>query len=288
MDEKILALLSAFCFGLNPIVLKLGLRKDSRSSSAVFLGLLSGLLVLLAVAPALGGFQLDRLEWLPFLYFVLAGIFGVFLGRTFLYSSIHRIGSARASAFKNAAPLYTTILALMLLHEFVSGRRWLAIAQITCGLILLGRGAQRQTGRITPAGLLIANLASVFYGIRPIFSKLGLQLAPLPLAATLIGYLTGILLYLCYFLVKRLPLPFRTAPLPLLFFAGGGLLQSLGLLMLNYALEMGNVTLVYPISASAPLFTFILSYSFLQKVEQLTGWDLLGTVMVVIGVIVLF
>ena len=64
-------------------------------------------------------------------------------------------------------------------------------------------------------------------------------------------------------------------------------MQVLGLLLLNSALSQSDVTIIYPISASAPLLTFVLSFTLLKNVERLTFWDLIGTISVVLGVVVL-
>lgn len=279
--------MSAFCFGINPIVLKVGLR-DSNSDVGVFVGLASGLPLLLLVSPSLGGLQFGQLTALAALYFALGGLFGVVLGRTLLYMSIHRLGSARASTFKNAAPVVTAIVALIFLQEFVELRRWTGIFLVTVGLTLVGQMVKRQvTNPVTLSGLVLAGLTPVFYGIRPIFSKLGLNLSPLPLEATFISYLTAILLYLAYFIVSSQLGSIRTSWRSLWFFATGGMLQVFGLLLLNYALERDDVTVIYPISSSAPLVTFILSYTVLRNVERLTFWDLVGTISVVVGVVLL-
>jgi|GEM_PF-1228011 len=288
MDGRILALLSAFCFGINPIVLKVGL-KDAKSDVAVFVGLISGLPLLFIVSPALGGFHFEQLPFLAALYFALGGLFGVVLGRSALYLSIKQLGSSRASTIKNGAPVVTAFLALIFLTEFIELERWGGIILVTVGLMLVGRMVRQQSaGPVTLSSLAIASLTPIFYGIRPIFSKIGLDLAPLPLAATFVGYLTAVILYLGYFVVRgQLTTAMRADRRSISFFAAAGMLQVFGLLLLNYALERDDVTAIYPISASAPLVTFLLSYTVLKNIERLTFWDFVGTTMVVAGVIIL-
>ena len=286
IDGKVFALFTALCFGVNPLVLKAGLRA-SRSDVGVLVGLLSGLPVLMILAPALGGFHFEQLTGPAILYFMLGGPWGVFLGRTFLYLGVERLGSARTITIKNAAPVISAVLALVFLHELVSFGRWLGIVAVAMGLMLVGGTARQQANPIKISGLVFAALAAVSYGIRPIFTKLGLSLAPTPLTATLIAYLTASTLYLGYFLVKRQLASLRTDRRSLSFFALAGVLQAFGLLSLNYAIQRGDVTVVYPISASAPLVTFGLSYTILKNVERLTFWDLSGMTAVVVGVTLL-
>ncbi|MFN8458391.1 MAG: DMT family transporter, partial [Anaerolineae bacterium] len=148
MDGKVLALMSAFCFGVNPIVLSLGLNK-ANSDVAVFVGLLSGLPVLLFVSPVAGGLEFGQLTWLATFYFVLGGLFGVFLGRAFLYTSIKKLGSSRASTFKNAGPVVTSLMALIFLNELVGVGRWMGIAMVTAGLMMVGQMARRAENPMT-------------------------------------------------------------------------------------------------------------------------------------------
>lgn len=286
MDGRLLALMSALCFGINPIVLKRGLR-GANSDVAVFVGLITGLPLLLLVSPALGGFTLSELAPSAVVYFALGGVLGVFLGRTFLYLSIDRLGSSRASTFKNGAPLVTAVVAFVILRELVDTQRWMGIGLVTVGLMMVGQMARRRVRAMTAGGLAVASLTAVFYGIRPVISKLGLDISPLPLAATLISYVAAVALYVVYFAVTGRLKNMKSERQSLLYFVGGGVLQVTGLSLLNFALELDDVTVIYPISASAPLVTFILSYVVLKNRERLTLWDLFGTTMVVVGVILL-
>ena len=70
-------------------------------------------------------------------------------------------------------------------------------------------------------------------------------------------------------------------------FGLGGILQVVGLVALYFAYEHSDISVVYPISASAPLVTFLLSYTILRNVEKLNLMDLIGTTAVVAGVIML-
>lgn len=287
MDSRILALLSALCFGVNPIVLKGGL-KQGESDVGVFIGLMAGLPTMVLLGPSLDGFRFDGLTPLAAFYFALGGVFGVLLGRSMLYLGIQRLGSSRASTFKNSAPVVTSVLALLFLHELVSAQRWTGIGAVTVGLALVGNKARQEAGRVNASGIVIGLLSAVFYGIRPLFSKLGLDIAPLPFAATFISYLTAFGVYLVYFLARgQMGTVFRAHRRSVVFFAISGMLQVFGLLFLNYALNQDDVSAVYPISASAPLITFFLSYTVLKNIERLTLSDFVGTASAVTGVALL-
>jgi uncharacterized membrane protein len=66
-----------------------------------------------------------------------------------------------------------------------------------------------------------------------------------------------------------------------------GLLQSVGFLALAFALDAGDVSVVYPVTATAPIFTLGFTAILLRGTEHLTGRIVLGVVLVVLGVIAL-
>src|SRR3972149_1802872 len=173
MDSRVLALLSAICFGINPISLKAGL-KGGNSDAGVFIGLMAGLPTLFLLAPSLDGFRVEGLTPLAAFYFALGGLVGVLLGRSMLYLAVARLGSARASTFKNSAPVVTSFLALIFLHELIAAQRWTGIGAVTVGLALVGNKARQAAGKVNASGIVIGVLCAAFYGIRPLFSKLGL------------------------------------------------------------------------------------------------------------------
>ena len=287
MDGKLLALASSVCFGINPILIKRGL-KNSSSNTAVVVSLISGWIVLTLSAPGFGGFQLDKLTVDATIFFVLSGVFGVILGRVTFYWTIEKLGSSRASTVKNSAPVITTVLAVFVLNESLDLLRWGAIGLVTAGLMLIGRDANTQAkNRIVWYRVAPAVLTPLFYGMRPLFSKMGLNLLPLPFTASFVGYSAAVLIYACYFWIKERDYVDISNVRSGVWFGLGGILQVVGLVALYFAYEHSDISVVYPISASAPLVTFLLSYTILRNVEKLNLMDLIGTTAVVAGVIML-
>jgi uncharacterized membrane protein len=130
------------------------------------------------------------------------------------------------------------------------------------------------------------SLAAAFlYGIRPLIVKLGLDQADLPLAAALIGAVAALVYTLVFEDRKQL----RGTRLNLAFtwFLLSGLFQALGITALTFGLSEGDVSVVYSIAASAPLFTLVFSGLVLRGVEQLTPHLIVGTMLTVVGVIFL-
>ena len=63
----------------------------------------------------------------------------------------------------------------------------------------------------------------------------------------------------------------------------GGLLNTLSVLLHLYGLRYGDLTIVIPLAATAPLWALMLTAIFLRKLERITWPILLGTVAVVVG-----
>ena len=72
-----------------------------------------------------------------------------------------------------------------------------------------------------------------------------------------------------------------------LFFATGGIFSAAGVLLMFYALELGQVVVIAPVLATNPLFTLVFAAIFLRGVERITLRVVLGALLVVSGVIVL-
>lgn len=287
VDGRLLALISTFLFGLGPVILSLGFRKAS-AYLAVFTTQVVGLPLLVLISPFFGGLHLTGLSAGVVLLFALGGLLGPMFGRTFLYNGIDRLGSSRAFTIKNAAPLVTGVAALFLLPEPVTLQRWLAIIIIVVGLAVVSKRSSASPGPLKLSGLILAFLSAVSFGLRPVVFKLGLQEAPDPMTASVIATASALIGYTSFLLVSGKMRSLQVDRRSLALFSIVGVSHSLGFLIINYAFNAADVTLVYPISASAPLITFAMSYVVLKNIERLTTWDLAGALAVVAGVAVLF
>ena len=76
-------------------------------------------------------------------------------------------------------------------------------------------------------------------------------------------------------------------PVAVWLFVGAGVAQAFGFLALTLGLATDAVSLVYPITSTAPLFTLVFAWLFLRGTEALTWRLALGVVAVTGGVIVL-
>ncbi len=285
MDPKLVALVTAISFGLNPVTLKLGFSRGGRPDTAMIVGLAIAVPLYVAMLPLAGGLHWEQVTTAALVGYVLGGLFGTGIGRRWMYIAIHRIGASPATAIKNSAPVITTVLAAMLYSEPVTPLRWLAVLAIVVGVSLVTWKPGAGIRRWFDIGVLAALGSALSYGVRPLFLKFGLEAADLPLTAALVGAIAALVYALSFGDRSDLRTLHREPALG--HFILSGLLQSIGFLALTFGLAGGDVSVVYPVTASAPLFTLGFTALLLRGHEGLTWRVVAGAGAVVAGVIAL-
>jgi DME family drug/metabolite transporter len=285
LDPKLLALVTAISFGLNPVTLKLGFGKGGRPDTAMILGLFIAVPLYAAIVPLGGGLRWEQVTLAALVGYILGGLFGTGIGRRWLYIAIDRIGASPATAIKNSAPVVTTFLAALVYSEPVTPLRWAAVAAIVIGVVLVTWKPGAGVRHWMDIGVAAAFGAMLSYGVRPLFLKFGLEAADLPLTAALVGAIAA-LVYALSFGDRSGLLNARHEPAFNLFVVSG-VLQAIGFLALTLGLSGGEVSVVYPVTASAPIFTLGFTWLLLKGKERLTWRIVVGACLVVAGVVVL-
>lgn len=283
MHAKLFALVTAVSFGVNPVLLRRGFVRKGRPDVAVVVGLAVTIPVYLLISPFVGGITFRHFTWAAWIGFILGGLFGGGIGRRWMFVAIDLIGASRASAIKNSAPLITTALGIAVLGEPVTLIRWVAIFLIVGGVVLLTWQGEERRRWYLSAGVVAALGSALSYGVRPLFLKYGLNAVHAPLTGALVGIVVA-LVYASWLTPKReLWQGLRGPGIGL--FAFSGVLQAIGFLALTYGLSKGDVSVVYPITSSAPLFTILFTAVMLRRTERLTWRIVLGGCAIVAGVI---
>ncbi|MEX2548000.1 MAG: EamA family transporter [Chloroflexota bacterium] len=287
MGGKELALVSALCFGLNPVTLKLAFARHGRSDVAVVIGLAVAIPIYLLLLPFWGGLHIDQLTLPALGGFILGGLFGGGIGRRWMYTAIDKLGAAPATAIKNSAPVITTFLAVLLLNETVTWIQAAAIAGIVVGITLVTWKKGQGIKQLAAAGVLAAVGSAISYGIRPLFLEFGLDAANIPLTAALIGAVAAFIYATALTRLADLRGAIDVRSPALWLFVVSGSLQAVGFLAFMLALSANDVTVIYPVTSSAPLFTLGFTALLLRGQELVTWRIVLGVAFVVLGVIAL-
>jgi drug/metabolite transporter (DMT)-like permease len=123
-------------WGTIPILVRKGL-PHSNVSVAVISGLLAGVPILIGVFWFHPRWVVQAVTPQAAFWFAACGITGPCIGRLFNYIGVARLGAARATPLINSAPLFTTIMALVFLHEQITLKIALGILSIVAGIAVL-------------------------------------------------------------------------------------------------------------------------------------------------------
>ncbi len=142
------------------------------------------------------------------------------------------------------------------------------------------------TGRVW-LGYGFAMGAALSYGASQTVGKhVTTEHAP-PLVGTAFALLFG-LAYVSVMFHRHIPTDVKTSRRQgFLFFGLSGIASSLGVTMLYFALSKAPVVVVSPVVAINPLITLTLAHIFLQRLERITKRTILGTLLVVLGVVII-
>lgn len=189
----------------------------------------------------------------------VAGVAGVFV-------AVQHLPVADVTAISFSSPLFTLVVAALVLKEAVSGRRWLAAAVGFTGVLVI---VQPGTTAFAPASL-IALATAVIIGIEmAIIRRLARQDTPMMivLSSNTLGSILGLGLAAA---VWVWPTP---AQWPFLIAVGS--LTMLGQLLYARASSLGEASLVAPFTYASILFATIYGLAFFDEVPD---WSLFAGV----------
>jgi uncharacterized membrane protein len=214
-------------------------------------------------------------------YFVLAGLIGTVAGRLFRFFAIDKVGAAVSTALTNLAPLISCGLAVLMLGERVTLPIVVGTVVIVLGTILLSMSG-RQVG-FQARYLVLPLMSATCFGVVAILRKLGLHsMSPIP--GFTVNVTTALIAFTVFLLVSGNRSVLTCNGRSLGFFAAAGLAENTGVFLGLLALNRGAVSVVTPLTATAPIFALLMSFLFLRGVEKLTGRIVVGTLLIVAGV----
>jgi drug/metabolite transporter (DMT)-like permease len=283
-DAWVLALGSAFCFGLALVLTQFGLRR-----MAAIQGAAVSIPVSAAVCWSAVPFQADLAAWRgdALLIFAAVGLFFPATVTLLTFEANRRMGPSVAGAVGNLAPLFAVLLAVLLLGETLGPLKSAGVAAIVGGVTVLSLGRSRGSGAGWPAWVLAPPLlAALIRGAVQPAVKLGLALWESPLMAVAIGYAVSSAVVLTVAAARGGAPAAGWDRRGVAWFAAVGLCNVAAVFTLYAALARGPVTLVSPVVASYPLVTLALS-RLLLSADQPTPRVVLGVAATVAGIVLL-
>lgn len=319
-----LALLSAVGFSFTNVLINKG-RTQGDVDNGLLITTLSNVAILSSIVAILGfNSYLSGWSTIGFLWFAVSGFLTSFLGRSALFTSIGFIGSSRAAAIKNIAPVFTVAVAVLFLSERLSLSATVGVGLAALGLFLLiheafrepPEGKERAQGgegrRSAPGpavledaniaskfsevpgasavviGTLIAVASAVFFGLGQGVRKVGLEYMPDAFVGAAIASWAALILYLGVVTAQgRMSTVFRES------FAGArpyfwlaGVATTVGQLSFFVAITYSPVAHVSVIAASETLLTILLATVLIGRVENISWLVLIAACLVFCGAVI--
>lgn len=308
---ELLAILALTMFSMNII-----LTKVASARVAVGLGFLVSVIVNVLFASLLVAVQVAvrqeplRVDLSALLLFALAGFFSTYLGRWFLYDSVVRLGPSRASAFQASNPMFTVLIAWLVLDETLTRTDVAAAVAILLGLFLashrpserrsdpssqpIGR-AYRENTRSTlsrrvrlmvSSGVFLALFGAFSYAVSNVLRGLAVRDWNEPVLGVLVGAVAGLVAYVLLGseargLHSKLKHANRRS---LHLYAVSGVLTVLAQACMIAAMRYSPVSIVALITLSTPVLVTPLGYFLLQNRERIIVRTLLGSALVLAGI----
>lgn len=282
------ALAAGILWGISPLLLKRSLKYTDVSTATLVEQHVS---VLMLVGLALQSGEIFQLDFSSraFWAFFLAGAVGASFGKVFYYKGIDKIGASKATSIKNSSPLLTAVLAVLIIGEQMT---WYIAAGVM--LIVFGIAVLSQTKESGRSGVdkfqyfLFPIVSALCFGVNPIFKKIGINAASLPILGTMVTQVSALLFMFLFARVIGLQIKLqRVHPKALALSTLSGITEGLGSLCTFYALVYGPAAMLSPIWRISPLVTFALAHFTLRGVEVVTFRDGVAASLIVIGVFVL-
>ena len=279
------ALANAFLFALHNIFSKKALRY-SNPPTAVISSLLINIIFLWAVS--LLFVPLSSLTSASILIFVLVGLFQPGLTRLLTYKGIDTLGVAITDPIRATTPVFSAMMAIIFLGEKITPAIVVATMMIIAGITFLSwrSGSMKLAGSAVYLWYPIA--ASALAGATQVVRKFGLAAVPHPfLAAAVTASSSLVVSVLTLWYVEKSQETWKMNRQCFWWFLAAGVTISLAMVCIYYALDLGKVSVVIPISSTGPLFSLILTALFLRDVERVTLRIVLSAAMIIGGVVLL-
>jgi uncharacterized membrane protein len=126
-------------------------------------------------------------------------------------------------------------------------------------------------------------MSAACFGVVAVLRKLGLGQVG-PVLGYAVNVTTALVAYSAFLVAFGRHRDIRARGWSLVHFVAAGVAENAGVFLTVVALSLGTVSVVTPLTGSAPIFVLLLSFLFLRGVETLTGRIVAGTVLIVLGV----
>ncbi|MFB3889977.1 MAG: EamA family transporter [Candidatus Bathyarchaeia archaeon] len=284
MIGAVLALLAASTSAFSVVTV----RRNSAGSNSFNMSLIItsvGLAVLWPLAFALMWQEHINLEGT--LLFALSGSLSPGIVRLFYYKGLRKLGASTNSAVFSVYPLYSALLAVVLLAETLSGQNWLGIVCIAFGVIFLqycsrnGNGCQE---RKTLRDWVFPIMGGMAIAVGSVIGKFALNLSDAPTFGVAVAYTFSLLPYVLILLASRQTRSELNLKRDLRFFWVAGIGQAVCWVFTYAAFHFDQVAVANPLISTEPVFVVLFGYFMLRQIEHVSKKVAASILLTVIGV----
>lgn len=288
---ELFALVTAMSWGAYNLCVRRGMEAMDGGAGYVItliLGTVANAALLLLPLPGRGAVMAgsSALFW-----FILAGFSTTLLGRWVYFKNVALLGPSRASAWKNASPIYTLFLGFFLLGERPGLLAALGTAAVVIGLLFMSREKSQSMNEIRSSGklrqaILLGVATGLAFSAGMLLRKAGLNLWPDAAAGSAIGGAAAMCAYMPFAAARGEVAALRKASWAgVIAFVGAGLFSTLAQLFTFLSLRVSAAVTTQVIAAMEPLFTMLFSVMLLKRKESLTAHLLGSAALICLGVV---
>jgi drug/metabolite transporter (DMT)-like permease len=216
------------------------------------------------------------------LLFVAVGLFVPGLTRVLSFRGIRTMGSSITSTIINTTPMFSTVLAILLLGERPAPLVLLGVVLTVGGLVTVSWVARQADYR--KIELIFPFLCALIFSLKDVAVRWGLGGGGQPILAAGIAALTStiqIFLITRFLQGEKFVLP----PAPVAWwFVWSGIFTGGSFLFMYVALSMERVTIVAPLINSYAVFVLMLTPLMARRIERVTWRKIVGAILVVAGI----
>jgi drug/metabolite transporter (DMT)-like permease len=247
-------------------------------------------LILGTMAMATGGWS--TVETSTISAMMLSGVIGIFIGDTALFACLNRMGPRQAGLLFSCHAVFSALLGYFLFSETMTNMELLGSLLVFTGVItaiFFGRKGQTDNqleaikGKVW-IGVSLGLVAALCQALGGIIAKPIMQTDIDPVAASAMRMMTAFAAH-CLFFVSGAKLARATQPMNIKIFSitaiNGFLAMAVGMTLILYALQEGNVGMVALLSSTTPIMLLPILWIYSGKRPNRFAW--IGAIVAVIG-----
>ncbi|KOO13249.1 hypothetical protein AKJ18_19600 [Vibrio xuii] len=227
---------------------------------------------------------------------MLSGVIGIFIGDTALFACLNRMGPRQAGLLFSCHAVFSAVLGYFLFSETMSSMELLGSLLVFSGVltaIFFGRRGQTNNqlesikGKVW-VGIGLGLLAALCQALGGIIAKPIMQTNIDPVAASAMRMMTAFAAH-CLFFFTGAKLARATQPMNIKIFSitalNGFLAMAVGMTLILYALQEGNVGMVALLSSTTPIMLLPILWIYSGKRPNRFAW--IGAIVAVVGTSIL-